>query len=254
MAKKRKKEKAPEEDYQFVPPEFDERKFLEKEIRDTKTVVFTVIYGVLFGIVAGLISYASTALIGLAFVLGIAGLFSLKYIYPLVKIDIAEFKKKNWAGSVAWFFLTFLAIWVLMFNVPFADFAKPDIANVIVWVETPTNITGMEYKYLKTEGDYVWVPLYGESLADMVRSRADYTINLSARVSDNSKLSSVTISVIGVTSGAVPMTDEGSNRYGYSINGTDLAGISQLTFSITAVDAKGHTEDFMPARTIPVSS
>jgi len=256
MAKKRKKQPPKEEEYEFVPPSFDEKEFLRKEIRDTRTVFLTIGYAVMFGLAASFISYISTAFVGLAFMLGVAGIVSLKYVYPFMRVDTTEFKKKNWAGSVAWFFLTFLAVWVLLFNYPLADFADPDIEDIVVWVERDGNVTAIEYKYVKTEGDYIWVPLYGEDLATMIRANATYSVNLTAHVADNGKIDSVMIRVSGIHEEFVPMTDEGDSRYGFVLSGADLSVASGLRFSIYAVDSDGNEHEFTPGeniQAIPVS-
>jgi len=250
MAKKRKKQPPKEEEYEFVPPSFDEKEFLRKELRDTRTVFLTIGYAVAFGLAAGFISYVSTALVGVAFLLGIVGIFSLKYVYPLLNVDISEFKKKNWAGSVAWFFLTFLAVWVLMFNFPIADFADPDVSDIVVWVERGDNLTAIEYKYVKSEGDYIWVPLYNEDLSTVIRATENYTLNITAHVADNGKLASAMIMVTGVHEDYVPMTDEGDSRYGYTLSATDIAS-SGLRFSIYATDSEGNEVEFSPGANLP---
>ena len=250
MAKKRKKQPPKEEEYEFVPPSFDEKEFLRKELRDTRTVFLTIGYAVAFGLAAGFISYVSTALVGAAFLLGIVGILSLKYVYPLLRVDTSEFKKKNWAGSVAWFFLTFLAVWVLMFNFPIADFADPDISDIVVWVERGDNLTAIEYKYVKSEGDYIWVPLYNEDLSTVIRAAADYTLNITAHVADNGKLATVMIMVSGVHEDYVPMTDEGDSRYGYVLSPTELTSPG-LRFSMYATDSKGNEVEFSPGASLP---
>ena len=95
MAKKRKKEKENKEEYEYTPPEFDEREFLLKELKDTKTVLMTVMLGAFFGAVAGLLSGISESLIMIGFALMVGGAFSLKYIYPLIKVDTSTFQRKN---------------------------------------------------------------------------------------------------------------------------------------------------------------
>lgn len=250
MAKKRKKEKEVKEEYEFVPPDFDEREFLLKELKDTRTVLFTVGYAVIFGVVAGLISNfdEELALIGLALVLG--GLLSLKYFYPLVKIDISGFQKKNWAGNVAWFFFTFLAMWVLTFNYPFADHANPSVEKVTVWVDNGTNITAIDYEYVDSLGGYAWVPRWGESVDSMIFASSSYTVNITARVTDNGELATARISVNG--GDLTHMTAEGDHRFGYALTGDQISGGS-LTFTISAWDEAGHETVFTPVGTIKVN-
>jgi hypothetical protein len=250
MAKKRKKEKEEKEEYEFVPPDFDEKEFLLKELKDTKTVLLTVGYAALFGIVAGLISNfdEGLALAGLALVLG--GILSLRYFYPLVKIDPSGFQKKNWAGNVAWFFFTFLAVWVLTFNFPFADHADPTIKEVTVWVDSGTNVTAIDYEYVDSIGGYTWVGRWGEDPDALIYGSSTYTVNVTARVADNGVLTTVRISVNGGE--LVNMAAEGEHRYGYSLTGDQIASGS-LTFTISAWDEAGHEAVFAPVKAIKVN-
>ncbi len=254
MAKKRKKDKEPKEEYEFRPPEFDEKEFLRKELRDTRTVFLTVGYAALFGLVAFVLSLISEKLIiaGLALLLG--GLISLKYVYPLLKVKVEEFQKKNWAGNVAWFFLTFLAVWVLLMNFPFSDHADPDIEDLVVWVydETRDNYTAIDYTYVDSQGTYVWVPRGAETLTGLIHADGTFTINITARVSDNGNLDVAEIAFGSASSAYSPMTDEGDYHYGYSISGEDLDA-GYLTFFIRATDDHGNTATFSPVA-IPVAA
>jgi len=254
MAKKRKKDKAEKEEYEFRPPEFNEKEFLKKELTDTKTLVWTVLYAVLFGIGAGVIMLTNEDLLGVAFMLGIAGIVSLKYFYPLIKVDVKSFQKKNWLGNTAVFFFTFLAIWVLVLNVPISDHARPTVEKVIVWVSDGTSVKGIEYKYIDTQGIYGWVPLNAsDSLDTMISVSAGMTVNITAKVADNGDLRSV---MILVTSGATvtsPMMAEGGYRFGYQMSSHDLVDASDLIFTITATDDAGNSLDWRPERTLPVA-
>lgn len=251
MAKKRKKDKEEKEEYEFKPPEFDEKEFLLKELRDTKTVLLTVAYAALFGAGAGLISNLNEGLapVGLALVLG--GLISLKYFYPIVKVDVSQFAKKNWAGNAAWFFFTFLAVWVLTFNFPFADHANPSVTDITVWVSTGTNTTAIDYEYVDSVGAYVWVPRWGETVGTMIHATSAYTVNITAKVADNGQLTTVRISVNG--GDFTSMLSEGSHRFGTVLTGDQLTASEGLSFEIRAADEVGHVTVFTPASAIPVA-
>ncbi len=252
MAKKRRKDKDEKEDYEFTPPEFDEKEFLLKELRDTKTVLLTVGYAALFGIVAGVLSNLDQDMAPVGFALVIGGLVSLKYFYPFIKVDISQFQKKNWAGNVAWFFFTFLAVWVLMFNFPIADHANPSVTEVTIWVDSGTNVTAIDYEYVDSVGGYVWVPRWGESLDSVIHASASYTVNITAKVADNGELSTALVSVDGGEN-FVGMTLEEDHRYGYSLTGDQILS-SSFTFEIRAADDAGHVTVFTPASAIPVSA
>jgi len=114
--KKRKEEEKKEPQYEFVPPSFDEKDFLEKDIRATKVTMLSFLWGLIFGIAAGLSSQVSNY-IGL--VLLLIGIVLLKYFYQMFKINIAEIDKKGWLGNIAMFFFLFLGTWILLLNSPF---------------------------------------------------------------------------------------------------------------------------------------
>jgi hypothetical protein len=255
MAKKRKKGKAKEEEYEFRPPDFDEKEFLEKELRDTKTVLITVGYAVVFGIGAGLLSTLGGAMVGLGFVLCLAGIVSLSYVYSIVKVDKSKFTKRNWAGNIAWFFFTFLAVWVLLFNYPFADHASPQVSNVTVWIhnEITDNITAIDYKKVAAQNDYAWVPRYGEDLATMIKANQSYTFNISAQVADNGRLRTAQIEVTGLDANFTWMEAEGQHRYGRTIRGESLIPLSMLRFTIRATDENNNVEEFTPNAALAIT-
>jgi len=259
MAKKRKRDKAKEEEYEFRPPDFDEKEFLKKELRDTKTVLFTIAYAIAMGVAAGLMSRVSRDLLGPSFLLVIAGIVSLKWVYDIIGIDVSTLLKKNWAGNIATYFFTFLAVWVLLLNPPFADNAKPTIDDLIVWVERPdgegTNITGIEYKDVPV-GGWQWVPLWGEELAGLVRANASYTINITAHVADNGGLDFVGIDIGAEGGGYLEMESLGEGRYGFTMTGDELTGFisSGLMFSVYANDKVDNDRSMTPVRSIPISA
>lgn len=252
MAKKRKKDKAEKEEYEFRPPDFDEKEFLRKELSDTKTMIWTVAYACVFGLVAGVLMLANTDLLGVAFMIGIAGIISLRYFYPLIKVDTKAFQKKNWLGNIATFFFTFLAIWVLVLNVPFTDHAKPGIENIIVWVSDGVEVRGIEYKFVSTLGVYAWVPLNStDVLGEMISKSAGQTLNLTAKVTDNGNLESIVIEVTTVSGQiSVPMVGESNFRFGHQMNSTELDPAVGLRFTITATDETGNTNTW-PLAAVP---
>ncbi len=115
--KKRKEEEKKEPQYEFVPPDFDEKDFLEKDIRATKITLLSSAWGLIFGIIAGLTNSISP-FIGL--LLLFVGIYLLRFILPLFKIDVKEIDKKGWLGNIAMFFFLFLGTWIMLLNPPFA--------------------------------------------------------------------------------------------------------------------------------------
>lgn len=254
MAKKRKKDREEKEDYEFRPPEFDEKEFLKKEISDTRTAVLTITYAGVFGVIAGLLTLIVPSLVGAAFLVGIAGMVLLRYIYPMMNVDTSSFQKKNWIGNLGTYFFTFLAIWVLLLNVPFADHAAPTVERVIVWVDDGTTVRGVELKNVPAQGGFVWVPLNSTDNANtMVSKGANVTLNITARVADNGELVSVKMAIGTQNSQYVDMTNEGKERYGFKIISGNLTSESGLMFYISAEDGTGNSMVYHPDRALPVA-
>jgi len=259
MAKKRRKsDNEPEEEYEFRPPEFEEKEFIQKEIAETRSVIVTVVYAIVLGAVAGILSAADRAFMGPAFLIAIAGMVSLKWVYPMFKIDSKAFQKRNWLGNIGTFFFTFLAIWILLLNQPFADFAQPTVTDVTVWVDrlgvsgVVNNTTAIDYKFSNTAGVFQWTPRYGEKLDQVIRANVSYNLNLTAKVADNHGLKYAQISVNGAD--YTSMTFEGKNRWGYKMNATSLTTASGLNIKMSAEDESGNQYVLIISSTIPVAA
>ena len=250
MAKKRKKDKEPQEDYQFIPPDFDEKEFLRKEMRDIRSALLTIAFAVLFGAVAGGIASASPnfALVGLIIV--IAGIVALPTLYRIVGVDTSAFQKKHWAGNLGTFFFTFLAIWVMLMNPPFADLAKPMVDDVIVWVESDGVLTGLEYVYLEPLGGYYWIVTNTSSPAGTIHVDSGDTINITAKIADNGKLVTAEIAIGSSSATYSAMTEEENNRFGFKVPG-DFT--TSWFLYIRAVDDAGNERLLHPTPPLPLA-
>jgi len=248
MAKKRKKGKEKEEEeYEFIPPEFDEREFIQKEIRDSKAVIITVIYAIVLGAVSGVISALNSSFVGLAFVVAIVGIFTLKPLYDFLNIETKGFQKRNWAGNIGTFFFTFLAIWVLSMNTPFADFTNPVVSKVIIWVDDGSSVRGLEYTYTKDNNTYWWKQV-NSTLPATIHSASNQTINITAKVADNGKLRTAEIAFGGAINYVSMDRVAGDNRYEYKLPVAELMTV----FFIHSVDAAGNEMTFQPQIPIPI--
>lgn len=248
MAKKRKKDKAEEdEEYEFTPPDFDEKEFLKRELKDTKAALVSIGVAALFGVLAGTLGRLDSSIVLPALLLGVAGILLLKYIYQLLKVDISHFQKKNWVGIAGTFFFTFLAITVLTINVPFMDLADPAVDKVIVWVDdgSPT-LHGLQYI---TENS-TWMIISGGDWDKVIHSTD--TVNITAHVSDNGKLKVVEIAIVPTISTYQAMNKGADSRYNYSVPASQFAG-QDLTFYIQAADGSGNSILFSPRAVISVA-
>jgi len=254
MAKKKRKKEAEAEKYEFVPPDFDEKQFLKDEMKATKRTILNVIYGALFGaLAAGVTALTGSAPLGLLMM--IVGIASLKYVYPILGIDISKFTKKNWLESGAFFFLTFMAIWILMFNPPFSDHADPTIENYSVSLRMgDTNWTIFNYTYDSESARYYWKAANGSSLSEYLDLNSE--INISARVSDISGIEGVPKISIGSLN-LQDMTCIGDNTYSYHIESLNQVYPTGgfFSFSIFAEDRAGNDNTFEVHNTaeIPLS-
>jgi hypothetical protein len=251
MAKKRKKgKKEEEEEYEFIPPEFNEKEFLEKEIRDTRTALLTIGYAIVLGVIAGGISALGRSYVAPCILIVLVGIALLKYFYKALNIDTSQFARKNWVGNVGTLFMTFLAIWVLMINIPFLDLAKPTVDTVIVWVDDGTTVHGLEYKYVQTSGDYKWVVMDNDTWTPPIKTNSSTHVNITARVTDNGRLSRVEVG-IGSTATYNQMTGYDDKRFEFEFTADQLGGQS-LMFYIHAEDSAGNSVIWNP--TISISA
>lgn len=131
MAKRHKNEDAePEEEYEFVPEEFDEDAFIHKEMVSFHTTVTLF----LAGIIAALLSWGAFAAVGGSrqgwlyglLILGVAFL-ALRTILRVSKIDIEHWGRREWLGTGFLMFFAWLAFFIMFINPPISDFADPDV-------------------------------------------------------------------------------------------------------------------------------
>jgi uncharacterized membrane-anchored protein len=117
MARKKRKDEK-EEEYEWVPPEFDEKAFLLKDIVGTKALMITAAMAIVFGIISFAVGATINNYVG--FLAYIAGAIVLNYSYKYLKINRADIDKKTMIGNVALYFLLALGIWIVMMNPPFS--------------------------------------------------------------------------------------------------------------------------------------
>ena len=115
---------------EWKPPEFDEIEFMKKEMRAAKTTIIVVLWTLPSAVLSYGLTLAGVAVV--AFFAGIGMMFLLKWIFPILKVDISEYKRKDWIGHGATFFFSWLAFWILLLNPPFADLTSPVILGVAV--------------------------------------------------------------------------------------------------------------------------
>ena len=144
MAKRRKKEKEEEsEEYEF--PEFDKKEYMLNELRKGKCVYISVALAPVFSIAALYVFIYSGHEALLGFLIGLTGIGLLKTLFQTAGIEISELGKKEWAMSVAMYLFTFLAVWIILMNPPFSDFADPTLNDIEMEFERDGEIVEHEY-------------------------------------------------------------------------------------------------------------
>ena len=126
---KRRKEKDEEEEKPFKLPKFDEAAFLKKEKRNIKATFISF----LFGCFMALICFGFWVLMGrenslrweLVLLVAVIDAAFLKYIFLRFNVDLTDFARKNWFGSYATYFFTWLIVFVVLVNPPFYDDEDP---------------------------------------------------------------------------------------------------------------------------------
>jgi len=109
-------------------PIFDERSYLKQELRGALFTVLCVVLALAMAAVAGLLTWA-TKDGRIAFILGILGFFLIRMVLKVLNIDTKDFDKMRWAGGFFSYFLTFIAIWILLINPPLVDLVPPKITE-----------------------------------------------------------------------------------------------------------------------------
>ena len=127
MAKKRKIVKESKEpEYEFGPPDFDEREFILKDIYGTKITIVVSVIAVIMGFICSLVDKAWEWYGGI--ILMFAVMFGLSFILKLVRLDPVMLSSgssstggtKGMLGNYFVYIFLCLAVWTLMINAPFA--------------------------------------------------------------------------------------------------------------------------------------
>jgi len=236
MAKRKRKEEEEESDVPFKFPEFDRRGFILKEIAQAKILFAISGLALVFGIIAFILTKElNNAIIGL--LIGIAGFFPIKTVAEK-SADTSVLEKKDWFGHYAIYFLTFLAVWVLLFNYPITDVSHPEITGVTVYL--------MQYNNTGNSSVEEWVP------ADNSTVPAGRNISIRAKITDNGRLASVRI-IIKDNSGTdimngTMMRTEGTHTFHFEP--TEALRSGSYSFTITATDESDNSFSTEPQQLV----
>ena len=119
MAKKKRRiEKVVEEEYEFTPPEFDEKEFILKDIYGSRVLFAVTILAIVIGLLASCISKVWSWYGGLLLIIVV--IVGMKPFLKILKFDVGLLEQKSMLGNYVLFFLLSLGVWILLINPPFA--------------------------------------------------------------------------------------------------------------------------------------
>ncbi len=127
MAKKRRS-KPDEEEIDFKIPKFDEKKYVQKERRNIKTLFISFILGLIIAFISfgfWMLLEGSFLRWELVLLVGVFNASWIRYVFARLQIDLTDFGRKGWFGSYAIYFLTWLLVFIVLVNPPIYDDADP---------------------------------------------------------------------------------------------------------------------------------
>ena len=122
MAKKRRRESdEPEDTYEFVPPEFDEKEFLLKDLYGTKVLLVVTALAVIIGILAACIEKVIDADWGSwpGLLLIFLTMAAFKPLLAILRFRVELVDTKMLFGNYILFFFLSLGVWIILLNPPF---------------------------------------------------------------------------------------------------------------------------------------
>lgn len=143
------KKKKVEEEFEFIPPEFDEKEYIMKDLADSKIVILTTVIGILVGALAATATVYVSPFLG--FLIIVVMLFVIfRFIYRALHVNLANFKRSDYLYKGGTYLITAIALWILLLNPPFAVVTPPAIKGVpslyelsgtATWIKVPLNLT-----------------------------------------------------------------------------------------------------------------
>ncbi len=237
MAKKRRQKSEKKEEFDFKLPEFDEHEYIALELRKIKLSFMAFLFAILIVIITfGLYTVTYPDWRG-PVVIGIFAVIAIPMIANLVKIDTTGFDWKNWAGAGAIYILSWLAIFILVCNPPFSDFAAPEIYD---------KETKIEYQKLNNATWISW-----NTNEDPPTLNSPVNISIQTKITDNTEIDKESVKLTiepsltdNGTKSVFQMNNAKEDEYEFIINVGNLSqGFNEVfTFTIEAKDINGHKE------------
>ena len=118
--KKRRLVEEPQEEYEFIPTEFNEREFILKDIYMTKVFMVIAVLAIIVGIVGAVICN-HTGWWWLATIISFVVCALLTKILGALKFRVDMLEMKSMLGNYLLFLMLALGICILLINEPFAS-------------------------------------------------------------------------------------------------------------------------------------
>ncbi|HDS58866.1 MAG TPA: hypothetical protein ENN54_01030 [Thermoplasmatales archaeon] len=200
MAKKNKND-----DYEFVAPDFDEEEFIRGEKRKARTSFASFAFGIVMGVIC---HFAWRGISPgyrwvLTLLLAVCAIGFLAKLLQLLKVDLSQFGKKEWLGSISFYFFTWLAIFIISINPPFYDASPPEI----------------------------------DSLALPAVQEAGSSVVIAAKVTDNVRVQEVRVNISHGDTWQESVMEKNQTVYTHLYQGNQTG---TYTYVITARDTHGH--------------
>ncbi|MCQ2086268.1 MAG: hypothetical protein MJY54_02460 [archaeon] len=114
-------QKDTKKEYEFVPPQFDEKEFITKDIYETKVLAVIAVISVITGLLCSYIQKNSPPMFGPTLSLALFCLItrSLRNIMATLRFNVQAIENKSWLGNYIMFMFLGMGIWILMINAPF---------------------------------------------------------------------------------------------------------------------------------------
>lgn len=143
------KKKKVEDEFNFVPPDFNEKEFIEKDLADSRIVIITTVFGIVIGAFAALATIYVSGILGFLIIVAM-GYALFRFLFRALKVDISTYQRKDYLYKGGTYLITAIALWILLLNPPFAFATPPTIQPDGVkmyehaggtWVPIPLNNT-----------------------------------------------------------------------------------------------------------------
>jgi hypothetical protein len=121
--KKRRVSEKKEDEYEFVPPEFDEREFILKDLYGTKVLGVVALLAVIIGLLAACIHFVLLDITEFGYLLGflliILVIAGMRNFLAILKFDTELLEQRTMIGNYILFFFLALGVWIILMNEPF---------------------------------------------------------------------------------------------------------------------------------------